>query len=40
MTELWVIKNTPKAGRGHGRNDLNFARFAFDVTFMTTCGGN
>ena len=40
MTELWVIESTPKAGRGHGRNDLNFGRFAFDVTLMTACGGN
>ena len=42
MTELWVIENAPKAGRGHGRNDLNFAiaRFGFDVTLMTACGAN
>ena len=29
----------PKSGRGHGRNDLNFARFGFDVTFMIAYGG-
>ena len=30
----------PNAGRGHGRNDLNFAHFAFDVMLMSACGGN
>ena len=24
MTEIWVIENAPKAGKGHGRNYLNF----------------
>ena len=38
--ELLVIENAPKSGRGHGRNDLNFARFGFDVTFMIAYGGN
>ena len=39
ITELLVIENAPKSGRGHGRNDLNFARFGFDVTFMIAYGG-
>ena len=30
----------PKSGRRHGRNDLNFARFGFDFTFMIAYGGN
>ena len=34
-----VIEYAPKFGRGHGRNDLNFARFGFDVTFMIAYGG-
>ena len=33
-------RNASKAGRGHGRNDLSFARFDFDVTLMSACGGN
>ena len=40
MMKFWVIENSPKAGMGHGRNDINFARFAFDVTLLTACGRN
>ena len=38
--ELLVIEYAPKSRGGHGRNDLNFARFGFDVTFMIAYGGN